>query len=89
LRIGREVAQSARRAEPAAGQTVMVLNAHEPATNNGLALAVVQDWQRRRPGSAATFEFSNLPVNHDIIDPSNPLARTAIVYPKLTELIEA
>jgi hypothetical protein len=32
--------------------------------------------------------LDDLPANHDIIDPTNPEERTAIVYPHVRSLIE-
>jgi hypothetical protein len=67
---------------------VVVSNAHEPAIDNRLIDVLVASWNRQRRGAARDFRFADLPANHDIIDPTNPLERVALVYPKLIEFIE-
>lgn len=86
MRIGDEVYRDCARRPFAAGSIVTVTNRNDPAVNNDVTAQVVHRWQRRREG-ADLYEFDDLPHNHDIIEPDNPNARTAIVYPKLLELI--
>ncbi len=47
----------------------------------------MRGWQAHRQGAVSAIEFTGLPVNHDIIEPDNPKARTDIVYPRLLEAI--
>jgi alpha-beta hydrolase superfamily lysophospholipase len=88
LRLGRRLLSAAARAAPAAPDIVLVTNSHEPAIDNRMVDSLVARWNRRRRGSAWDFRFDDLPANHDIIDPLNPLQRHATVYPKLIEFFE-
>ncbi|MBC5809460.1 MAG: alpha/beta fold hydrolase [Candidatus Eremiobacteraeota bacterium] len=72
-----------------AGTIIMVTNANDPAIDNAMCAEIVRRWNSARRGSATAFQFLDLPKNHDIIDPSNPLQRTAEIYPKLRDLVEA
>ncbi|HEY9180046.1 MAG TPA: alpha/beta fold hydrolase [Candidatus Baltobacteraceae bacterium] len=87
LRIGQDVHARALRESPACGSNVFMTNAHDPAVNNAATRHIAQAWNRRRAGSASEFQFTDLPHNHDIIDPDNPNARTDIVYPQLLTCI--
>lgn len=89
MRIGENVYAQARRKPPAAASIVLVTNPHDPAVNNAVTHAVALAWDKRRSGSVLEFEFTDLPRNHDIIEPDNPNARTDIVYPRLLEFIMA
>jgi pimeloyl-ACP methyl ester carboxylesterase len=88
LRLGLESLDLAERRAPAARETIMVLNANEPATNNVLAERLVAAAAGHRDGAARTVTLDGLPFNHDIIDPTNALARTGLVYPELLAAIE-
>jgi alpha-beta hydrolase superfamily lysophospholipase len=84
-RIGDDVyAASAKRPFAARSVTVMI-NACDPAVNNAATVEVVRRWREYR--AAELYDFRDLPKNHDIVDPDNPHARTAIVYPQLLERI--
>lgn len=87
MRIGEDVYTRARRAAPAAQSVVLMTNPHDPAVHNAVTHQVARKWDKRRPGSVLEFEFTDLPRNHDIIEPDNPNARTDIVYPRLLEFI--
>ncbi|MDQ6930444.1 MAG: alpha/beta fold hydrolase [Candidatus Eremiobacteraeota bacterium] len=89
LRIGFPVERDASKAAILARSAVVVTNAKDPAVNNGVTKQVVNDWRKHAPGRVDEFEFTALPVNHDIIDPENAQPRTDIVYPKLLEIIDA
>ncbi len=86
LRIGVAAYRKARRRAPR-GRLTMLLNALEPAIDNGMARTVVRRCNRHRLGSARIVVLNDLPANHDIIDPTNPFAHTALVYPHLRHLI--
>jgi carboxylesterase len=88
LRIGRAVEETALERAPA-GRMTFVLNAHEPAVNNEVALLVKERFAAHHPESTRVVVFPDLPANHDLIDPTNPEARTSTVYPVLRELIES
>jgi alpha-beta hydrolase superfamily lysophospholipase len=87
MRIGEFVYSNARRAQPASPSLVFLTNAQDPAVNNAVTHDLARAWNAKRPGRATEFTFTDLPRNHDIIDPDNPHARTDIVYPRLLEFI--
>jgi esterase/lipase len=86
VRIGDDVYLAAPRG-PSAKRIVVVNNAADPAVNNGSTDAVVARWQRKRAHGIELCTYDDLPKNHDIIDPDNPLARTEIVYPRLLDIL--
>lgn len=89
LRIGDDVYRKSQQSGIAAKSVIMVTNAHDPAVNNAVTDAVVRNWQQRAAGDAAEYRFTDLPRNHDIIDPANPVPRIDLVYPRLLELVMA
>jgi len=88
LRIADDVYAASAVQPPLAESAVLVTNRRDPAVNNSVANRVVSRWNARRPDFAQTYCFTDLPVNHDIIDPQNAAPRTDIVYPKLLEIVE-
>lgn len=88
LHVGIDCYDRSRTAVPA-GNVHFLLNEKEPAVNNGMALEVARRFERDRSGSTQTIVLDDLPANHDIIDPTNPLARTEIVYPRVRGLIDS
>ncbi len=89
LRIGDDVYAAARSTPLAARSVVMVTNRMDPAVNNRVAEAVVRRWQQARSAGVTEYRFSDLPRNHDIIDPANAVPRTDLVYPRLLEFVAA
>jgi hypothetical protein len=87
LRVGENVYAAAGREAPAGGSIVLMTNAHDPAVNNGVTHRVAAKWNARRPGFATELVLTDLPRNHDIIDPDNSHARTDLVYPRLLQAI--
>lgn len=89
LRIADDVYARAAKSPVAARSIVAVTNKRDPAVNNHVTDDVVKRWQtHHNPGThVESFEFINLPENHDIIDPQNAEPRLDIVYPKLLDLI--
>jgi len=88
LRVGDAVYGAARREDPLAGRIVTVVNRADPAVNNKTTKSVSDEWAGRCGGERVRYvELSDLPTNHDIIDPENALARTDMVYPKLLEAL--
>ncbi len=83
LRIGDAVYSSARTRAPLAARIATVVNRFDPAVNNDATKHVVTQWLIQRPVGIEILELRDLPENHDIIDPDNPLARTDIAYPHL------
>lgn len=89
LRIGDDVYAASKAQALKARSIAFVTNRDDPAVNNDVTQSVADRLKRRGPNAVSSFEFTNLPANHDIIEPDNPRARTDIVYPKLLELIES
>lgn len=88
MRIGDDVYDASARAAFTARSAVVMMNGCDPAVNNGATFEVVRRWREYRSGVEA-YTFSDLPKNHDIIDPDNPQARTQLVYPRLLDFILA
>jgi alpha-beta hydrolase superfamily lysophospholipase len=89
MRIGFEVYSASASATFQAGSIVVMTNRNDPAVNNQVTDRVVSRWRRYRSPDVAAVDFTNLPHNHDIIEPDNPNARTGVVYPRLLEAILA
>ncbi len=85
LDLGHRVHADARSSAAKARDCILVLNAKDPAIDNGAARAVWTAWQSHgTPTDVYTFE--DLDVRHDIIEPETyPQART-LVYPVLLRL---
>jgi alpha-beta hydrolase superfamily lysophospholipase len=87
MRIGEDVYRRAAREAFDAKSAVMVTNSRDPAVNNAVAHRVAQRWGKFRPDSVEEYVFTDLPRNHDIIDPDNPVSRVDLVYPRLLEVV--
>jgi pimeloyl-ACP methyl ester carboxylesterase len=87
LRVGDDVYATSKERRPLAERIVTVVNRVDPAVNNEATAEVVNAWSASKPACVRYVQLSRLPENHDIIDPENPNARTAIVYPKLLEVL--
>ncbi|HEX8806956.1 MAG TPA: alpha/beta fold hydrolase [Candidatus Aquilonibacter sp.] len=87
IRIGDAVYDAAKTMAPAAGRISTVVNVRDPAVNNAVTEQVVERWKRLRAGSIDYIGLTNLPENHDIIDPGNPQACIGVVYPKLIDIL--
>lgn len=87
MRVGENVYAQAGRSAPLASSLVTVTNRHDPAVNNAVTHHVARAWNAHRTGCVLEYEFTDLPRNHDIIDPDNPHARTGVVYSRLLEFI--
>lgn len=87
LRIGDDVYAAAAREPVRARSAVLVTNAKDPAVNNHVTDRVAAAWRARRGDAVTAFCFTDLPRNHDIIDPQNPVPRTDLVYPRLIDFV--
>jgi alpha-beta hydrolase superfamily lysophospholipase len=87
VRIGDDVYAAARKHAPRAERIITVVNASDFAVNNGETGQVVARWKSLRSDGVKLVTFTDLPQNHDIIDPDNPLARTDLVYPRLIDIL--
>lgn len=73
---------------PFAGtRATLITNERDPAVDNGASDQVALAWQRFKRECTQAYRFTNLPENHDIIDPQNAHPRTDIVYPVLLQFI--
>ncbi|HEY1428057.1 MAG TPA: alpha/beta fold hydrolase [Candidatus Tumulicola sp.] len=86
MAVGDAVIAAARRSAPAAERIVTVVNRADPAVNVPLMASVVRDWARWK-SDVEFVQLTDLPRNHDIVSPDDPLARTGLVYPKLLEAL--
>ena len=86
LQVGVDCYDEARRSVPR-GDVHFLLNAKEPAVNNTMAFELAHRFDRERTGATETVVLTDLPANHDIIDPTNPNERIATVYPEVFRLI--
>ena len=87
LRIGEATIDAAAGAAPKAQRIVTIVNAKDPAVNNSVANMLVRRWQAQRSDGIEYRCMTDLPVNHDIVDPTNPLQRIDVVYPRLLQAL--
>lgn len=87
LRIGEATIAAARATPPKAERIVAIVNKKDPAVNNRVTDALVDAWRKRRSTGVDLECMTDLPVNHDIVDPTNALQRIDIVYPRLLEAL--
>ena len=89
MRLGWRVNKEARHVAPKTRSIVVVTNALDDAVNERNIDKVASRWQKY-PGIHVTqFKFDrSFGVYHDLIDPQQPYQKTAVVYPKLIDLIE-
>ena len=86
--IGDDVYSQAQAHPFAGGRATITANKRDPAVNNRASERVAQWWCARRGDASEYYEFTDLPTNHDIIDPENAQPRTDLVYPVLLALIQ-
>ena len=87
--LGLDVLRASRRSAPACGSILVVTSASDFAANNTLTARLAANWQERRPGAVATYQFPKKDdVPHDFIDPNQPNQRVELVYPRLIEMLE-
>ncbi len=87
LRIANLVYRDADREPPLAHEALTIVNRADPAVNNAVSADVSRNWHGLRGAGIAYRELRDLPTNHDIIEPDNPLARTDLVYPILLDAL--
>jgi hypothetical protein len=87
--LAREVLCESRSRAPQCASILVVTSASDKAADNQLTGRLVANWRRLGQGAIETFEFPAAEkVPHDFIDPNQPDQKTALVYPKLIELLE-
>jgi esterase/lipase len=87
LNLGQRVFSAARERAPRAARNVLVLNANDPAVDNGAARNVWSAWERHG-GPTEQYTFENLDARHDIIEPTTFPSAPDLVYPVLLQLLE-
>lgn len=87
MRLGEIVTASAGRTPPLATSLGILLNEADDAVNDDLALRVAAAWR----GHGREVDLAVIPAAegliHDLIDPRQPQANTAFVYPLVIEMI--
>lgn len=87
--LGWLVIKEVRSSGPKTRSIVVITNALDDSVNEHIFDRVADYWQRHRDVKITRFEFDkSFGVLHDLIDPQQPYQKTAVVYPKLIELIE-
>ncbi len=87
-RLGYYVQVLAEHLGPQAQSILVVTNANDYAVSRKGIDAVIHRWQKNDVKRIKVFEFEkSLKLGHDIIDPEQPFANVAVVYPKLITLI--
>ena len=87
--LGWLVIKEARSSAPKTRTIVVITNALDDSVNEKIFDGVINDWQRHSSVKITRFKFDkSFGVLHDLIDPEQPYQKTAVVYPKLIELIE-
>ncbi len=89
IELGLHLQAAARRRPPSARQVWMVTNANDTLVPNPVIAQSVQHWRKAGAHNVFSYEFpANLRLPHDLIDPDQPTANTAAVYPLLFDLVE-
>ena len=88
LRLGLGTRQQAKKTKPAAGSIVVVTNADDDSVDPTVTDETARLWEADG-ARVLRFEFGkDLHLPHEMIDPTEPGAMGAVVYPKLIELSE-
>ena len=89
MRLGWSVMKEARGVAPKTRAIVVITSALDDSVNEKNLDRVVNCWRRHSGVKITRFQFDKGTVAfHDMIDPEQPYEKTAVVYPKLIELIE-
>ena len=85
LAFGELIFRAAAKAAPGATHSILVTNRKEPAVNNNVTRGLWQTWLQ---GGAMvqTYEFEDLDLRHDIIEPATYPDAERLVYPVLVDL---
>lgn len=88
LRLSAEVLQEARTTAPRCGSVLVVTTGADRNADATVARTLLERWRRHRPGAIRSYEFPREQrVDHDFIDPTSPVQRIDLVYPKLLSLL--
>ena len=86
--LSHELFEAAAAGPPKAQTIMLVTNAREAAVNNRAARKLAALWRAKRPEALETYEFADLPISHDIIEPLHHPEIVEKVYPILIELLD-
>jgi esterase/lipase len=88
LKLGERIRAIARDRPALAAQSILILNAKDPAIDNRAARDV---WSllQQRGSRTSEFTFENLDVRHDIIESTTYADAGRLVYPVLLDLLTA
>jgi len=84
--LAHELLETARTQPARAKEIVVVTNKREGAVNNRAIAILVERWRALR-GDVETFSFDDLPISHDIIEPSRHSWTAERVYPDIIRLL--
>ncbi len=89
MRLGWSVMKQARSTAPKARAIVVITSGMDDSVDENNLDKVVDQWRRHSSITITRFKFDKaMGIFHDMIDPQQPYQNTAVVYPKLIELIE-
>jgi len=94
LRLSLATQDLARQNDPAAGSILVVTNLNDPDLDNVVTGKVVDLWRAHGAADVQTYQFpADLQLGHDLTDLEQPdqnaaAVVSAVVYPKLLELID-
>jgi hypothetical protein len=94
LRFSLAIQAMAQQHTPAAGSILVVSNRNDPDLNNAVTDKVVAMWRAHGAPDVRTYQFPvDLRLGHDLTDLQQPdrnaaAVVSAVVYPKLLELID-
>jgi carboxylesterase len=87
--LGWSVMKETRSVAPKAQAIVVITSAIDDAVNEKNLNRIVDQWRGHSGVKITRFQFDkDTCAFHDMIDPEQPYEKTAVVYPKLIELIE-
>jgi esterase/lipase len=88
FRLAFAIRADIQRRPPKAKRIVMVFNPNDDAVDNVLNMEVAKAWQEKG-ANLTTYEFeADLMLVHDLVDPTQPLQKIDIVYPRLIDLVD-
>jgi esterase/lipase len=88
LRLGLAVRRQARKVRPAAGSIVVVTNGADDSVDHYVTFETAEIWERDG-ADVLRYQFdAEASLPHEMIDPTEPGAIPALVYPTLTALAE-
>jgi len=88
LKLGFQVAETARRRPPAVADIWLALNDNDHSVNNVMAERLAASWQKAGAKSVRTFHFPvSLGLPHDLISIEQPNAKPQLVYGELMKMV--